>query len=127
MLRLPSGGRFLFLYYGCEKLAKGIVGIAAEWEPEEAYEQKLVLTTLKSAVRTMKLPVSETELDTLFLNSSKKSARHWRDEIVHNFGPTNVENVVMHSTTLNQRMHEFLEASTPVVLNYPKTKYAHLL
>jgi len=34
--RMPSGGRFLFLYYGCEKLGKGIVGIHKTWAADEA-------------------------------------------------------------------------------------------
>jgi len=33
---VPSGGRFLFLYYGCEKLGKGIVGIHKTWAADEA-------------------------------------------------------------------------------------------
>jgi hypothetical protein len=40
---LPPAGLFLFLYYGCEKLAKGIVGIASEWSADDAYDQDLVL------------------------------------------------------------------------------------
>jgi hypothetical protein len=35
--------------------------------------------------------------------------------------------IIKHSATLNQRMHEFLEQNTPLVLAYLKTKYAHLL
>src|SRR5712692_10399712 len=124
---LPPGGRFLFLYYGCEKLGKGIVGIKEEWEAEAAYDRGLELADLKSATKAMKLPVKDGELDTLFLSSSKASARHWRNEIVHNFGPSNVKNVIAHSTVLNQRMHEFLEKSTPAVLNYMKANHPHPL
>jgi len=124
---LPTGGRFLFLYYGCEKLGKGIVGIKKEWEAVDAYDQGLELANLKIAANAMKLPVTDAELNTLFQTSSKTSARHWRNEIVHNFGPWNVKSVIAHSAVLNQRMHEFLEKCTPAVLNYLSTKYAHLL
>ena len=41
--RLPSAGKFLFYYYACEKLAKGIIGIQARWPAEDAYEQGLDL------------------------------------------------------------------------------------
>jgi len=123
---LPPGGQFLFLYYGCEKLGKGIVGIKAEWEADLAYEQGLQLADLKIAAKAMSLPVTDTELDVLFKSDSNASARHWRNEIVHNFGPSNVDNVVTHSALLNKHMHDFLGKCTPAVLDYLKTKYAHL-
>ena len=117
----------MFLYYGCEKLGKGIVGIEKQWEAEEAYAQALVLDTLKATVKSMKLPVTDADLDVLFLSSSKTSARYWRNEIAHNFGPSNVHNVIQHSAKLNKRMHEFLEDCTPHVLKFLTVKYAHLL
>jgi hypothetical protein len=124
---LPSGGQFLFIYYGCEKLGKGIVGIANEWEAEGAYNPKLPLQLreLKAAAQRMNLAVTDAELDVLFLPT--KSARYWRNEIGHNFGPTNVKTVVHHSKTLNERMHKFLNTYTPQVLNFLKANYAHLL
>ena len=109
--RMPSGGQFLFLYYGCEKLGKGIVGIHE----------------LKLAVHGMGLAILDAELDALFLSDDKTTARYWRNEIVHNFGPSNVENVVKHSATLNRLMHDFLASRTPPVLAYLKRTYAHLL
>jgi hypothetical protein len=33
--RLPTASRFLVLYFGCEKLAQGIVGVANGWPPKE--------------------------------------------------------------------------------------------
>jgi hypothetical protein len=119
---LPPGGKFLFLYYGCEKLAKGIVGINAEWEADDAYIQKLDLNDLKTAASAMQLPVTHTELDVIFLNKRTKntSARYWRNEIAHNFGPSNVDNVIRYSAILNHRMQEFLEKCTPAVLNHLK-------
>ena len=47
-----KGGQFLYLYYGCEKLGRGIVGIAGEWDAEDAYDERrgLVLPALKAAV-----------------------------------------------------------------------------
>jgi hypothetical protein len=75
----------------------------------------------------MNLGVTDAELDVLFLRKSKASARYWRDEIAHNFGPSNIENVIQHSRTLNARMHKFLNICTPQVLNFLKANYAHLL
>lgn len=125
--KLPPGGKFLFLYYGCEKLGKGIVGIALEWEAEDAYDQPLGLEKLKSSAKALLLPVTTAELDTLFLTSSGNSARHWRNEIVHNFGPSNVDNIVRNSLHLNKIMHDFLEKNTPAVLKYLDVNYRHLL
>jgi hypothetical protein len=55
-------------------------------------------------------------------------ARYWRNEIVDNFGPSNVQNVVKHSATLNRLMHNFLESRTPAVLAflYPHREIEHL-
>jgi hypothetical protein len=125
--KLPSGGRFMFLYYGCEKLAKGIVGIHAQWEAEEAYNQSLELAGLKAAASAMKLGIPDAELDALFLSNDKTTARYWRNEIAHNFGPSNVGNIVKHSAALNKRMHDLLDAYTPAVLAYLRANYSHLL
>jgi hypothetical protein len=118
---MPPGGKFLFLYYGCEKLGKGIVGISNEWAARDAYkpERSLHLDHLKPAVKRLNLGISNTTLEELFGNA-KTSARHWRNEIAHNFGPSNVENVVKESATKNKKMHDFLEAYTRPVLAYLK-------
>jgi hypothetical protein len=121
--KLPSGGRFLFLYYGCEKLGKGIVGIHEKWKAEAAYEMTLELSELKSAVKALNLPTTDAELDNLFLSSKNTSARYWRNKIVHDFGPSNVANVLKNSVALNRQMHDFLDGCTPAILKYLKTNY----
>jgi hypothetical protein len=127
--KMPTGGRFLFLYYGCEKLGKGIVGIAAEWKADDAYEQdrNLHLHELKAAAGKIGLDIPDAALNGLFVGKDKKSARYWRNEIAHNLGPSNVENVVKHSAVFNMRMHEFLDTYTPAALKFLSVKYAHLM
>ena len=66
-----------------------------------------------------------TELDALFANNNI-SARYWRNQIAHNFGPSNVKSVVQHSGVLNGKIHEFLKTYTSQVLRYLSTTYAHL-
>jgi hypothetical protein len=124
-----KGGQFLYLYYGCEKLGRGIVGIANEWDAEDAYHgnRGLALADLKAAAGSMNIPATMADLDTIFDASSNTSARHLRNEIVHNFGPWNVENAIKESAVLNRVMHDFLTGSTPAVLAYLKAKYLHLL
>ena len=75
----------------------------------------------------MELAIPDAELDALFVSDAKTTARYWRNEVVHNFGPSNVENVVKHSARLNRLMHNFLESRTPAVLAFLKRTYAHLL
>jgi hypothetical protein len=125
--KMPSGGKFLFLYYGCEKLGKGIVGISNEWAADDAYKPQrgLHLHQLKPAVAKLNLGIPDATMEELF--GSKPSARHWRIEIAHNFGPSNVENVVKQSATMNKTMHHFLEAYTRPVLVYLEKNYSHIL
>jgi hypothetical protein len=73
--RMPAGGKFLFLYYGCEKLGKGIVGIHRTWDAEQAYEQPLDLAQLKLAAAGMGLAIPDAELDALFVSKDKTTAR----------------------------------------------------
>jgi len=125
--RMPSGGRFLFLYYGCEKLGKGIVGIHKTWAADDAYDQSLHLSELRLAVCGLRLDISDAELNALFVSNDKTTARYWRNEIVHNFGPWNVKTIIKHSATLNKQMHDFLESHTSSVLDFLKRTYGHLL
>ena len=125
---MPIGGKFLFLYYGCEKLGKGIVGIAPEWAADDAYgeDRSLHLHELKPAAKKLNLGIPDATLDLLFTRSDKKSPRYWRNEIAHNFGPSNVDNVVKHSATMNKTMHDFLKTYTPPVLAYLKKNYTNV-
>ena len=126
---MPEGGRFLYLYYGCEKLGRGIVGIHKMWDAKDAYDQSqpLHLSKLKTAVASMKLAIADAELDALFVSDDKTTARYWRNTIAHDFGPSNVQHVVNHSAALNGKMRKFLINQTPPVLDFLKKTYAHLL
>ena len=66
--KMPAGGRFLFLYYGCEKLGKGIVGIHKTRAADEAYDQHLHLSELGR----MGLAIPDAELDALFVGDDKQ-------------------------------------------------------
>jgi hypothetical protein len=127
LAKLPPGGQFLYMYYGCEKLGRGIVGIHKQWEADIAYDKGLELDDLKAAAKAMNLPITDGELDALFVSKDKSSARHVRNEVVHNFGPSNVKNAIQHSAKLNKRMHKFLQDCTPRTLDFLKGSYSHLL
>ena len=78
---MPIGGKFLFLYYGCEKLGKGIVGIAPEWAADDAYgeDRSLHLHELKPAAKKStaanRIMVSPRELS--FVSSCPDSMIYW--------------------------------------------------
>jgi hypothetical protein len=100
--RLPTASRFLVLYFGCEKLAQGIVGVANGWPPKEVYGPRKFprLDQIKPAVTVLGLTFPQPDLDHLFEKWNKPttekrlqepiSARDLRDAVVHNFGPANV-------------------------------------
>jgi hypothetical protein len=125
-LEMPPAGKFLFLYYGCEKLAKGIVGIHFQWEAEAASWRILDPRQLRTAAAAMNLAITDAELNLLFSDDAN-SARQLRNKIVHDFGPWNFGNIVENSATLNPRMHAFLDKHTPPVLAHLTANYWHLL
>ena len=91
---LPSVVQFLFYYFGCEKLALGIVGVDAKLASEDAYGggKFVILPSLKKAASSLNISISFGELDFIF-GKSKTSARELRHSLVHDLGPSNVKNV----------------------------------
>jgi hypothetical protein len=136
--RLPTAARFLVYYFGCEKLAQGIVGVANAWSADEVYGpgNSPRLDQIKPAVTVLRLTFPVQDLDHLFAKWNEPttakplqepiSARDLRDAVVHNFGPTNVCYVLRKAPILLPKMEGFL-GCRPQVLTYLKTHYAHLL
>ena len=67
-LPMDSPARFLGYYFGCEKLAKAILGIARLWPAERAFDQKtaLDLEQLKTAVEKLGIVFPEGDLTQIF-------------------------------------------------------------
>ena len=120
--------KFLAYYFGCQKLAYGIVGIKLQLTAERAYCRKpLRLTELQDA--SGELPIGEDDLCYLFATKDKKdtakfqalpdmidmSARLWRNELLHNFGPWNVKHVARRAKFFIPKMSAFLACDKQVL------------
>ena len=123
---LPVAARFLVRYFGCEKLAQGIVGVHKSWAPEKVYGPRKFpqLSQIKLAVAGLHLSFPVGDLDHLFDKhepTTKKplqepiSARDLRDAVVHNFGYTNVRLVHKKAGILLPMMDNFLSCRSHVL------------
>jgi hypothetical protein len=139
---LQSGGllapmRFFVDYFGCEKIARGLVGIHARWPATKAYHhrQSLRLGEIQVAAAALALPVSAGDLQWLFADFSEQhllqsstpsvsdSARYLRNKATHDFGPSHIALVAAHAQFLNPKLQEFL-ACVPVILAYQKQHFS---
>jgi hypothetical protein len=117
--RLPTAARFLVLYFGCEKLAQGIVGVANRWPPDNVFGRGKCPDPdkIKAAVTVLGLTFPTPDLDHLFAKWNEPTtakplrepiwARDLRDAVVHNFGETNVRYVLHKATVLLPKMENF--------------------
>jgi hypothetical protein len=119
--KLPpnSAAQFVGYYFGCEKLAKGIVGIDQTVAAGSAYKKDINAAKIASAAAKLKLAISGSELASLFATVAKSNktptvARAIRDRLFHDFGPTNVSHAVKHAPTLIPIMIKFLNCETQV-------------
>src|SRR5882757_9889914 len=68
--KLPndSPARFLGYYFGCEKLAKAMLGIARLWPAEKAFYHKtpLDLEQLRAAIKKLGIAFADLELTNIF-------------------------------------------------------------
>src|SRR5262245_10554655 len=75
---LPNTIKFLGLYFGCEKLAYGIVGIHFGYQAADAYSHRhyLSLSELEKATVALSLPVSADVLCYLFADRNDLPKLH---------------------------------------------------
>ena len=127
---------FLVLYFGCEKIARGLVGIQARLPAAKAYRhgQPIQLKDIKAAAAGLGLSVLEQDLDWLFADFNQQhllrttselinSARHLRNNLTHDFGPTSVARIAKHAPFLNPKMSGFL-GCIPEILAYQRLHFA---
>ena len=114
--KLPanSAAQFVAHYFGCEKLAKGIVGIVRQISAGTAYNEDIDPAKIEEAADKLKLTISKKELALLFATQARSNktpsvARAIRDRIFHDFGPTNVDHAVKHAPILIPIMKKFLD------------------
>lgn len=132
---LPPGPQFLAYYFGCEKLAHGIIGIHATRPASDEFGHKtrLRLADIKIAAQAMGLPIGVNDLNWLFadhgeqhlLQTQGSSARVLRNSLTHDFGPTNAQHLISAASTHLSRMLTFL-GCTRHVLTFLHTNFAHV-
>lgn len=128
--------RFFAYYFGCEKIARGLLGIHARCPATAAYHHKqgLKLNDIKAAAAAVGLNISQQDLDWLFADfneqhilkttsSCTNSARYLRNLVTHDFGPSNVARVAKHAPFHNPRMEAFLSC-VPAIFEYQKLHFA---
>ena len=127
--KLPTVAQFVTYFFGCEKLAHGIVGIHSRSPANTAYRHgtHLKLCKIKSAARALNLSIADNYLDYLFADYTEqgvlrgydpqhtKSARVLRNTLVHDFGPSNANKVSLHAKFLVPKMTVFLDGSKEVL------------
>lgn len=119
---LSDALQFLAYYFGCEKLARGIVGIHLQWPAMKAYHHRtsLRLDEIKAAAAALGLLVAQDDLEWLFADFQQQSllrpstpdwnssARVLRNTLGHDFGPSNVAKITIHAPFHNPKMRLFL-------------------
>jgi len=132
----PLTAQFMTYYFACDKLAHGVVGIYEQIPAKKAYKIGLNLAKLKLAAKAMSLPISDTDLERLFADqydpqiltsnaANGGSARVLRNNLVHEFGPTNAAHVINHAAFYVPTMAVLLKC-TPAVLGYLRDHFSHV-
>ncbi len=136
--RLSPALQFLTYYFGCEKLARGLVGIHARWPALKAYAHstKIPLLDIQTASSALSLTVRQTELAWIFADFNEQSllpaisprtpsARVLRNSITHDFGPSNVARIADLARSHNPRMKRFLGCAEEV-LSYQRQHFSDI-
>jgi hypothetical protein len=114
--KLPadSPARFLGYYFGCEKLAKAILGVARLWPAERAFDHKtpLDLEQLKTAAKKLGIAFADPDLTKIFGTQPAPAkptfGREIRNRLIHDFGPSNVDHAKAAAKVLTPTMMRFL-------------------
>lgn len=141
---LRSGGlsapvRFFVDYFGCEKIARGLIGIHAQLPASKAYHhgKTLCLAEIQDAAAALALPVSSDDLQWLFADFKEQrllqtstpgisySARCLRNKVMHDFGPSHIALVAAHAPFLNPKLQALL-ASVPAILEYQTRHFCNV-
>lgn len=129
--------QFVSYYFGCEKIARGIVGIHQRIPATKAYHHRgrLSLGEIKVAALQLGLGISPDRLEWIFADHQEQrllqsvspavcnSARVLRNNLTHDFGPTNVAIITRHASFLNPVLLGFL-GCTDQVLSYLRAHFS---
>lgn len=129
--------RFFVYYFGCEKIARGLVGIRARLPATTAYRpgKHPKFESVKAAAVALGLGVPQQDIDWLFADHDQQgllhppnlewtnSARCLRNAVIHDFGPSNIARVTKHAPLLNPKLDAFL-GCVPAILKYQRLHFA---
>lgn len=111
---------FLVAYYGCEKLAKAIVGINARRGVRRAMNDKPSASEIEKAANELGIVFPRTpDWFKIFGNKADTTARKLRDKLVHELGPGYLKKALGRYPTLMPMMEGFL-VWLPQVLKLPQ-------
>jgi hypothetical protein len=128
--------QFIASFFGCEKLALGMVGIQNKKPAVDAYKKKLHVQKIICAAAFFDFSMLEEDIFYLFAdeklqsqlsiysNIDARSARQLRNRLSHDFGPSNVLYVQKSANFLLPKMRSFL-AEHVKVLKYLEANYVH--
>lgn len=131
--------RFFPLYFGCEKVARALLGIHAVRPAAAAFKPgaSIKLTAVKAVAAGLGLPVAPADLDWLFADHNEQtlltprtievrsSARVLRNDLTHDFGPTHFALVGQHAPFLNPKMETLLHC-IPGILAHLRANFSHI-
>jgi hypothetical protein len=134
---LSGSVQFLAYYLGCEKIARGVVGIHRRAPALDAYHHRasLKLEDVKAGAAALNLSVPVDDIDWLFADYNQQSllrssnpdwtnsARYLRNLLGHDFGPSNVAKVEKHAPFHNPRMKAFL-GCIPKIFEYQRLHFS---
>ena len=135
--KLNEPAKFIAYFFGCEKFAHAIVGIERGVPAEEAYGPsiKIDLFRIRLAVPLVGLTFPPDDLQFIFADYKRRtrpdpqppspigtSARMLRNDVIHDFGPTNVGKLGQSpATVIVPKMVKFLACTHELVSHLKRT------
>jgi hypothetical protein len=115
---LPEPVRFMTLYFGCEKLAKMMIGINLRRSATDPGDRKLHILELYTAVEDLKIAFTAQQVERLFRTGRDDltvvAGRALRDRLTHDFGPTQVQRMEEQTSELTPLARIFLSRAGDV-------------
>lgn len=116
--KLPDEGAFIFYYLACEKIARIMIGIT-DRKPGPSHFKGIRprSSNILKACSSLVPEIPKNEIESIF-RDEKLTACRLRDQLVHDIGPTHVEQIVKNSAHLNRIMRRFIKASQKAIIDH---------
>jgi hypothetical protein len=116
--KLRDDGAFIFYYLACEKIARIMIGITNR-KPGPSHFNSIQprSSNILKACTSLTPEIPKKEIESIF-RDGKLTACRLRDQLVHDIGPTHVEQIVKNSPHLNGIMRRFIKASQKAIIDH---------